>query len=46
MLMCAMPKMLPHTTASRHGEIIVEYIENYYAARDAVKPMDFSRSIK
>jgi hypothetical protein len=30
-----------------HGEIIVEYIETYYAARDAVKPMDFSdRSIK
>ena len=29
-----------------HGEIIVEYIETYYAARDAVKPVDFSWSVK
>jgi len=26
-----------------HGGIIVEYIENYYALRDAAKPMDFRR---
>ncbi len=26
-----------------HGAIIAEYIENYYTARDAVKPMDFRR---
>jgi hypothetical protein len=29
-------------TGPCHGMIIVEYIENYYAARDAVKPMDFT----
>lgn len=25
-----------------HGAIIAEYVENYYALRDAVKPMDWS----
>lgn len=25
-----------------HGEIIVEYVENYYAARDAVKQHNFN----